>query len=237
MTLAGYMASDGFWAGFQKKWERMLRERYPIAPFVHMSQLVAGVDPFERVAGWTEERVNALVLDAVHLLQELDKDKFCAFACTVDVTARDKLVSEGTVIGAPVEICAEVCVGSAFFWYLEKHSESVELAYIFFDQGERFMNGIRQKWLEKHKPLNRISLEPFWGLVVNVQPVDMRDTPPIQAADLVAWAITRGRSEKIRRYKHLADIIVGNREFSGIIPSTRLILDEAALRKKHPPPA
>ena len=54
LTLAGFMAPDGLWGAFQRKWEAMLRDRYPIAPYVHMCDLLSHNDPFERSAGWSE---------------------------------------------------------------------------------------------------------------------------------------------------------------------------------------
>jgi hypothetical protein len=36
LTLAGFAACDVFWDDFDKKWKTMLRERYPVAPFIHM---------------------------------------------------------------------------------------------------------------------------------------------------------------------------------------------------------
>ena len=202
LTLAGYTASDLFWGRFQQTWEQMLRERYPIAPYLHMWELVSGNDPFERKAGWTEDKVHELIIDAAQLLQGFDKSKFCAFTCTISLSARDRLIAEGSEIPDPVEICSNVCVGSSFLWYFQEHSDDVEMAYMFFDQGEPFMNGIRNLWLKRHRPLNQVSLEPFWGLIANVQPLDMRDSPSVQAADLVAWSISRGLSDRERPWKY-----------------------------------
>jgi hypothetical protein len=58
LTLAGFVACDAFWDDFDKKWKTMLLERYPIAPFVHMWQMISGVDPFERVA---DGRIKSLI--------------------------------------------------------------------------------------------------------------------------------------------------------------------------------
>ena len=54
MTLAGYIASDGFWRDFDDRWTTMLHNRYPIAPYIHMNELMGWDDPFERVNGWTD---------------------------------------------------------------------------------------------------------------------------------------------------------------------------------------
>ena len=98
LTLAGYMADNTFWRQFRQTWQVMLRERYPIAPYVHMYELNDGNDPFERLVGWTDGRVNRLVLDALLLLQDLDKQRFRSFTCSIDLTARERLVAEGREI-------------------------------------------------------------------------------------------------------------------------------------------
>ena len=51
MTLGGIVATDVVWANFQKKWMQMLRERCPVAPYIHMKDIVTGNDPFELQAG------------------------------------------------------------------------------------------------------------------------------------------------------------------------------------------
>ena len=73
-----------------------LRDRYPIAPYVHMTDLVTGNDPFERKGGWTSCKVNDLVADVLALFRELTSwGELCAFACAVDVDARERLYNEG----------------------------------------------------------------------------------------------------------------------------------------------
>ena len=82
LTLAGFAAGDTFWNVSYKQWNHMLHERYPIAPYVHMWELLQGKDPLERVNGWTDDRVLSLVHDAVDLLRDMDQTAFCSFVCT-----------------------------------------------------------------------------------------------------------------------------------------------------------
>jgi len=72
--------------------------RYPIAPYIHMSEMFSGADPFERVVGWTDEKLNQLVIDAAHVLQGLDKSGFRSIACTIDLTACNALIKEGRAV-------------------------------------------------------------------------------------------------------------------------------------------
>jgi hypothetical protein len=163
-------------------------------------------------------------------LQALDKNRFLSVTCTVDVAAQRIIVAEGKIIPDPVVICAEFCMGAAFDWYVKTHGHQLELAYVHFDTGERFIGSIRRKWKEHVTSKQRIVLNPFWGLIADIPEVDMRNTPAVQAADIIAWAITRNLSAKVRHHKYLAEILVGTRDKCGIIPSARVILNDAALR-------
>jgi len=226
LTLAGYMASDAVWATFQKQWEAMLRNRYPIAPYVHMCEMVANVDPFERIAGWTEERINQLVLDSLLILQDLDKHNFRSFTYSVDLTARKKLLAEGYEIHDPYDICAKSCVALAFEWHYDTRPHKAELSSIFFDRGEAFMASIRPEWLREKTPPGKVSLGSFWDWIVDIRDLDMREHPPIQAADVLAWARTRGLSKKERRWRFLEEIM------RQIIPSSSIKFGEIEMRAK-----
>jgi hypothetical protein len=46
ITLAGFAAPDAVWAEFDDRWNTMLKERYPIAPYIHMIEMLDGEDPF-----------------------------------------------------------------------------------------------------------------------------------------------------------------------------------------------
>jgi len=229
LTLAGYMASDALWGSFQTSWERMLKERYPIAPYIHMSEIVNREDPFERRAGWTDAKVEALLFDAVDLLQRLDKRAFCSFVCSIDLSARIKLIQSGSQIKDPCEICANWCVGKATSWYFDARPDDIELMYVFFDRGESFMKPIKNAWLSNRTPPKRPARNLFWDLIANIEEVDMEVNPPIQAADMLAWARNRSLNPKIRPFRHMHEIM------SRVIPSWQLTLDEGRLRKAHPP--
>lgn len=226
LTLAGYMASDSFWASFQTKWETMLRARYPIAPWLHMIELFGHEDPFERVNGWTDDKIGTLIWDALDLLQNLDKSAFRAFVYSIDVTAHKRLLEEGYKIGDPSTICAHSCIKASTDWYLKNHK--IELVYIFYDRGETFFESVRKSWLasQTHKKKVYSSDDP-WALVANVHDATMTVTPPIQAADLIAWARTRELSNRERPYRYLAHIA------RQVIPHSFWKLDEERMRQLY----
>ena len=204
----------------------MLGAREPQAPYIHMSEIVSGNGLFRRDLGWTDDKINKLILDAVYLLQGFAKNVFCACVCSIDVTARQNLVSQGCEIAQPHLICAQCCVGVAFDWYYEHFIDDLEIAHVFFDNNERCMHEFRQEWLRHRKP---ITTNLFWGHITEVRPLDMRNNAPLQAADMIAWATSRKLSQKQRSYLHLDTIV------TAVIPNTRLVLDEHTLRTKNCP--
>jgi len=114
-----------------------------------------------RLAG-NEQRSTKLILDALNILQQVDKREFCSFICSIDTSAHERLLAEGYVIREPVVICAEVGIGQAFNWYFERYPTGIELADIYFDRGEQFISDFRRRWLEERTPPNRIATKLCW---------------------------------------------------------------------------
>lgn len=235
LTLGGLIATNPNWATFQKQWEAMLRDRYPIAPYVHMTDLITGNDPFEICNGWTEYKVDRLVQDAEIVLGQMHKEHVRAFACSIDLSARKRLIAQGYEISDPAAICAEIGMGALIQWYRDTHP--FEMAYLFYDQDEQFISSIRSSWLIYDKQRKQRLAHPFWGTIANVRPVSMHDTPGIQAADIVAWSVTRrlrygGTDDK---WAPLANSLIGAPPDLPyvILPSEQLVIDESLMRSKY----
>jgi hypothetical protein len=71
LTLAWLIAPNYFWKLLEDRWTPMLHNRYPKAPYIHMTDLLAHVDPFEWINGWSDDRIDNLIQDAIRLLFEL----------------------------------------------------------------------------------------------------------------------------------------------------------------------
>jgi hypothetical protein len=225
ITLAGFGAADNVWRTFDDKWRTMLTERYPIAPFIHMWQIISGTDPFEHRTGWTEEKVSSLVTSAIDLLQNLDHEVFRSFTCMVNLSAHERIRKEGLTIEDPATICGQMCVALPLKWRVE--ANKIEQSYFYFDRGEKFIHGIKELWLKRRTPPGKISIDPsnhVFDLIAEMFEVDMERYPPIQAADMLAWATTRGLSTKERPYRYLAEIM------RKVIPHDTAILSEQILR-------
>ena len=228
--LAGRCVTARFWKRFDDGWlTEVLQNVEPHAPYLHMKRLYSSKGDF---CGFTKERWNKLVMDAVQYLQSQPKKGFCSLVCGIDETARSTLVSQGCTIAEPHHICTEWGVGKAFDWFYDTWPDGLEPAYVYFDRGEGFMHSLRQRWLKEKKSQRVVINNTFWGLIVDIDARDMRNTPALQASDLLAWSETRNRaSTEDRPFRYLAKIV------EAVVPSWRLILDEATLRRKHSSPA
>lgn len=70
---------------------------------------------------------------------------------------------------------------------------------MFFDRDDPFLNVLMQQWNNREIP----NKYPWWKLVRTIAPVEMEQTPPVQAADMLArshnWLKTLGRSGRAGR--------------------------------------
>jgi hypothetical protein len=228
LTLAGYAAPDRFWINFDIEWQAMLRDRYPVAPYIHMIDILDWHDPFERVNGWDETKKDKLIEDAIRLLEEMNRFHFRSFICAIDLTARDNLVEKGHPVSDPFVICAELCVGNPIAWWNDSHPEKPERASVFFDRNERFMHDLRQRWLRERTPPGRVSVNPAWDIIEDIRDVDMRCCPGIQGADMLAWGRSRVLSEMDRRYQDLLPVL------RRVVPNYNWDLTEYWMREKNP---
>jgi hypothetical protein len=172
--------------------------------------------------GWNLKKVGFLVTDLLMYLQTLDKKKLRQFACTVDLEAHNKLKAEGYRLDDPIAICNRYCAECVLYWYANDFPGLIHSAHFFFDQGEPFREPFETEWAEMRKRRIYISTQPIlWTLIKSVTPADMRDKPPLQATDMLAWASNRDFSVgKDRPFKYLLEIM------KKIIPSSWIIWDE-----------
>ncbi len=225
LTLAGFAASDKSWAGFENTWSKMLRNRYPVAPYIHMCQILAAEDPFERVNGWTKPKVLSLVSDAVDLIQ--CRDSLYPFSCRVNLSARERIINEGNSVYGPERLCAEMCSAIVLDWNAKRKLESV---YMFFDRGERFMKPFKDQWLANRTHPRYVASDPskrVWDIIANIIDADKEREPALQAADMIAWATTRDLADKLAALHDLDEYL---NKFN---VEHHAIMDEALLREKY----
>jgi Protein of unknown function (DUF3800) len=194
LVLTGIAASDSVWAGFEKEWGDLLKNRSPEAPFVHACDMNALQNEFSRENGWDENRVSRLFWDCIMYAQHLDKQDFRVITCTVDMEAYRDIRSRGR-LPHPYAICSRFCSELIMKWYLKDFAKNFpkgKLNY-FFDRNERHLAAfnIRRKAAAKAVRKPHVNLRTHWDVVDDAIPVDMRDRSPVQLADIISWSHSR----------------------------------------------
>jgi len=86
-------ATDSTWAEFDRKWDRMLKERSPVAPYIHMIKLMG--QKIRLSASMGEPAKEAPPHQRCHCaLSQIDKDKFRCFDF-MNVSAIDRVALDG----------------------------------------------------------------------------------------------------------------------------------------------
>jgi hypothetical protein len=188
VVLAGVTSEESEWAFFENEWGRILRDRYPIAPYLHMKEIVLGKGPFRDENGWDDAKRVQLVQDCLVFSQKLDKRKFCTFICSIDMRMYRHIRDKGFNLPSVSRICNKFVPQAIFKWYLDKFSqwELAELYYT-FDQNERFIGPFRTL-VTKCQKKSWSGLYNHWDIIKQMAPADMRNALPLQLADMIAWA-------------------------------------------------
>jgi hypothetical protein len=193
MTLACLAADDGVWKYFEDEWRAILRDRGN-PPYMHMKEAMPLVETF---AGWKAEQRDFLIMGLLGLLMEVGQNrKFHAFTCSVDLGAHDRWKARNRLPPA-ARLCARLVFPKALDWYGGFPDPILEARSIdaFFDRKEKFMGHISADW--NNKKIRRKL--PVWELVRTIAPADMSKTPPIQAADMIAWSAHRLTVKKLAK--------------------------------------
>ena len=211
LTLAGLMAPEHVWKEFRREWNHMLVNRDPAAPYIHMRDLHTGNGPFKRADGWGTPEATALTNDAIQVIQGIKfRYKACIFAVgiRVNLDAHESIVSKGMAIYSPHEICVRASVASMLKRFCDTlREESIETWNIAFDQGERFLHPFKKEW-DRNRTKGLIKKHLFWDLILDVQPLDSKKEPGLQAADMFAWSFTRSLVSKERPWRLLSRFLL-----------------------------
>ena len=188
VVLAGVAAEESVWAGFERDWDAILKARDPIAPYLHMNEVVAGEGSFHNDNGWDDDKRRQLITDCLLYSQTLDKLKFKTFICSVDMEVYRRLRAVHPHFPTVASICNKNVSMEIFKWYLEEFSsrQRVEL-YYFFDQNEKFKGPFEQLKIKRQKK-TWSGLYNAWDIIRGVHNENMRTTLPLQLADMLAWA-------------------------------------------------
>jgi hypothetical protein len=183
MTLAAIAADEAAWSSFEPQWKYVLGDRGG-ASYSHMKEAMPLEGTFK---GWTPENRDWLIHGLRDLISEFNHmPRFRVFTCTIDLDAHARWKRQKQH-PSPERLCARILFPRILDWYVEFSDPILDTLEIFFDQGEPYMGHIQNDWNNK-KLRQKL---PVLELIRTIAPADMRLTPPIQAADMVAWARNR----------------------------------------------
>lgn len=237
ITLAALATTDEVWSQLETEWEKTLKGHTPQGSYIHMKEVYRLEKAFDKNLGWNHDNAFGLVNKCLMLMSHLPKDQFRVFYCSVHIAAWGKLRAETYQMPDPVELCNKFCSEFVLTWYgfvykptsfvMDPQSDSVRY---FFDKNEYFFQPFYDKWELETNTSDATGRWSIWNAIDEVTPVEMRKTPGIQAADIIAWGRNRETFAKEGDIaKHLAHIM------RQVTPTSYVIWDEAKLRQQFKP--
>lgn len=227
ITLAGIAGTDSLWADFDRKWDKMLKSRYPIAPFIHMIELMNDEDPFEPAVGWTSENKSQLIGDAIELMSQMKKAEFRMAWSSINESALTRLRQEGLDLSSDplIHVTADCFFATVGVYLTNVPDATQEPLYVFYDRGEKFLRKFKHKWLHgRTKHGCPSDPENWWDSFADVQELDLKNHFGLQAADMIAWGTSRALSDKERQFSWVKEWLLK------VIPSTTVEYSETLLR-------
>jgi Protein of unknown function (DUF3800) len=234
LTLAAVATTDEIWGPFETEWNDILKNHSPQAKYVHMREAYWLVEGFDFKLGWTTDNAFQLANKCLALMSWQDKLKFRMFYCAIDLVAHRKLLAEGYVIPNPADLCNTYCSRSVLGWLLKHFPDKVnyftDTVKYFFDRNECFETSFKEEWNREKNLAEQNKKWSPWQMIEEVASVEMKKTPGIQAADVIAWAVNRENTKKEGDLAwRMAEII------RTVIPAIFIVWDEQKMREHFRP--
>jgi hypothetical protein len=237
VTLAGIAAPDEIWAELENEWDKILKGHTPQGSYIHMREVFRLEKAFDEKLGWTHDNAFGLVNKCLVYMSHLPKDKLRVFYCSVDLVAWHKLRAETYQMPDPIALCNTYCSEFVLYWcelvyppratVIDPRTDSVRC---FFDRNEYFFQPFYDKWNRERNQADATGRWSIWNAIDEVAPVEMKKTPGIQAADIVAWGRNRETFTKDGDIgSHLLYLL------RKVIPMSSVVWDEAKLREQFKP--
>jgi hypothetical protein len=234
ITLAAVAATDEIWGDVEKVWDKILDGWTPKGSYIHMKEVYRLEKAFDKALGWDHQNAFGLVNQCLVYLSNLPKDSVRMFYCSVDLHAWQKLRQATYQMPDPIDMCNTFCSEFVLSWYffhypklINPHTDTVKY---FFDRNEYFFQPFYEKWNRERNLSDATGEWSPWNVIEEVAPVDMKKTPGVQAADIVAWARNR---ETFAKDGDIAFYLAGI--LRSVIPSSYVVWDEAKLRQQYKP--
>jgi Protein of unknown function (DUF3800) len=235
MTLAAIAAPESIWMEFEKVWTEILDNHTPKGSYIHVREVYRLEKAFDRNLGWDHDNAFGLVNKCLVYISSLPKDQLRAFYCSIDLLAWRKLRAETYQTPDPIDLCNTFCSEFVLTWYgfvypatlIDPKTDSVRY---FFDRDEYFFQPFHDKWNRGRIQSLATGRWSIWNAIDEVASVEMKKTPGIQAADIVAWGRNRETFAKEGdTASHLAHIL------RQVIPTSYVIWNEAKMNQHFKP--
>jgi hypothetical protein len=237
MTLAAAASTDVIWGELEKAWDEILQKHTPKGSYIHMKEVYRLEKAFDKKLGWNHDSAFGLVNNCLSYISTRPKDQFRVFYCSVDLHAWQKLRAETYQMPEPIDLCNTFCSEFVLTWYgfflnptttlMDPKTDSVRY---FFDRNEYFFQPFFEKWNRARNHSDATGTWSIWNAIDEVAPVDMKKTPGIQVADIIAWARNRETFTKDGDLAHYLPQIL-----KSVIPTSYVIWDEEKLRQQYKP--
>lgn len=181
VTVAGYLADEGSWEGFEAAWRGALHEAG--IPWLHMREFGGPTNPTYAPLRADGLRHINFMLDAVQAIA--DNLHVCVHA-TVDMNALRAFVAKHDLEIDPIALALYGCL---LKMRQSIHArEPIEIFVDRFDKSEsRIAKALQYARAEAVEDL-QLSQTTFAAVK---EPDSWRSVPPLQAADFVAWEIRK----------------------------------------------
>lgn len=185
-TLGGYISTANHWKKFEREWNEALRDA-GITTFFHMTTFEARKKEYE---GWSNEK-RIQVLRRLHSV--IKKRVFAGFAVSVVLSDYEEIMNDEIrgYFGNHHQFVTIACLRYIANWLrLQNYKETV--AY-YFESGSGFDADVERL-------LRDIINDERMSNVYRVHScsiVNKRDFAPLQAADIIAYEVTKAHAREI----------------------------------------
>lgn len=228
ITLAGIAAHDELWREIEEDWNCRLQSGKIKAAYMHMNEAVYLKREFDSAKGWDEKTVGELINALFSDVANIPTERYCQFNCTVDMGAYRKLQAENYQMDSVVDLCNEGCVERMMQWYIREYRGLDYQAMYYFDRDEPFEPVFKAKWERELSRDEQLGTYSIWNHIRCISTLNMRTTPGLQIADMLAWGHNREATGK-NTHQHIA---LGMRALSH---TKHFTWNEAELRKRYRP--
>lgn len=242
ITLASVSGTKHEWRRFNREWQHVLSKHQ--TTYLHVTDAIAQKNDFRN--GWNSRRRDALIMDCVKLIgrhiarpiRYNDPGRLGLYPHSITIKLVEFIKARQDNRDVPSsanEVCATQAVYDCMKWGFD--GLGAQNIHLYFDQGEPFRGHICDR-ANHPKVLKQL---PFLTRVTKIIDLDMRVTPALQFADLLAWCVSHKQDVRTKWHERLLknpheEYLVGYDELIHPLPKTVELVTKWKLpkRRAHP---